>query len=334
MMTKKTVLVSGLLLFILVVAASSHANTDEEVGQKICGIELERLLTLGSLDEDILFQWVGVSADLQENIYVTDAFDYSLKKFDSAGNLKKKAGGKGQGPGEFLAPRLLAASALYLYATDQLIPGIQVFDMELNFVCRIPIKVPITDLNILEDNRIAVAPLAANAPAQICIYDAQGGLAKEFTLGQSRQGLMMDQFSFDFDDQGNFYVAYTFQDRIEKFRSDGQKIWSRTLLGNRRIKQKEISGMVVPTELTYKDVDLDSKGNVYILGGRYSENPSRDVYVLDLDGNRIATFTLPDTSHCIYIDERNHLYSRANSGVTLEKFRLCFLYRYEKKSTP
>jgi hypothetical protein len=48
-------------------------------------------------------------------------------------NLIKKTGRKGQGPGQFLAPRYLGISGELIYVTDQFKPGIQVFDKNLSY---------------------------------------------------------------------------------------------------------------------------------------------------------------------------------------------------------
>ncbi|MGB6866412.1 MAG: 6-bladed beta-propeller, partial [Candidatus Aminicenantaceae bacterium] len=90
----------GLIVVLLVVCVSSTLAS-ENASLKVT---LEEVLSVGSLDDDTLFQWVGVTVDSYGQIYVTDAMDYSLKKFDADGKLLQKAGGKGQGPGEFLAP--------------------------------------------------------------------------------------------------------------------------------------------------------------------------------------------------------------------------------------
>lgn len=289
-------------------------------------IQLEQLLTLGSLEDDLFFQWIGVNVDLSGDIYVTDSLDYSLKKISSDGNLLKKKGGRGQGPGEFMAPRLLDASENYLYVTDHLVSGIQVFDKDLQFVRRIPIQVPISDFCVLRDDEIAVAPLVINSPPQICFYNAAGRIERVMTFGQQSADLIMDQFSFIIDDHKNVYIAYTFQDKIEKFDISGSRIWSMELLGIKKVKKEKISGYVLPTKIIYKDLDIDSRGNIYILGGSFSANPSRDVYVLNPEGIQLATLTLPDTSHCIYIDDKDFLYSRANAGVTLKKYRIRYRF--------
>ena len=92
-------------------------------------VSLDEILSIGTLDDDRLFMWVGISVDENGFIYVSDGMDYSIKKFDTSGNLIKKTGRKGQGPGEFLSPRSLDLSDRSLYILDQNIPGINVFDI-------------------------------------------------------------------------------------------------------------------------------------------------------------------------------------------------------------
>jgi len=313
------------LLFTLLLASVLFSYLVSS-GKELKKISLEEVLSIGRLDDDALFQWTGVVTDSQGNIYVTDSMDYSIKKFDSRGKFVKKEGRKGQGPGEFMAPRFLDCNEKFLYASDQYVPGVQVFDKELNFKRRISIKKPISDLKILSDFRIAVASLFKDKIASIFIYTAEGELIKKFRYSEEKMPLMMELVSFDFDEDGNLYVAYTFQDRIEKFNKDEKKLWSNKLLKVKIVKRKKISSYVVPTEVVYKDVALDSSGNLFILGGHLSKNRSRDVYVISPEGKHLTTFTLSDSSHCIYIDKENFLYSRANEGVTLKKFKMHYFY--------
>lgn len=320
MLMKRFLFYSLLLAFILFVYLFS---SEKELKK----IELEEILSIGELDDNLLFQWAGIAADSQSNIYVTDAMDYSLKKFDPQGNLIKKTGGKGQGPGEFMAPRLLDCSDRFLYTTDQYVPGVQVFDRELNFVRRISIKIPISDLKILSDQRIAVATLFVDKIASILIYNTEGDLTRKFRYSERKLPLMMEMVSFDFDKDGNLYLAYTFEDKIEKFNKDKKKLWSKKLLKIKKVNKTKISSYEVPTEVVYKDVTLDISGNLLVLGGHFSKNNSRDVYVLSPEGLHLTTFTLPDSSHCIYIDGKSFLYSRANEGVTLKKYRMRYVYK-------
>ena len=287
-------------------------------------IVLEEILTIGNFDDNSLFQWVGVVADSEGNIYVTDAMDYSLKKFDAAGSLLAITGRRGQGPGEFTAPRLLDSSEQYLFVTEQYQPVIKVFDKKLQYQFHIPLEGPAGDIKVLGNDLVAVVVLSAKSESSLHFYDQKGELVKKVHFAERPSSMLMDMVSFDLDNHGNLYLAYNFADRIVKFDDSGKKVWSRNLLGIKQVKRKKISSHVVPTEIVYKDVALDQSGNLYVLGGKFSENRSRDVYVLSPDGELLSTLTLPETSHCIYIDGENYLYSRANEGVTLKKFRMVF----------
>lgn len=56
---------------------------------------------IGDLQNDVLLYPSQVKTDLEENIYVLDSGDNSVKKFTSDGKYLKKFGKKGRGPGEF-----------------------------------------------------------------------------------------------------------------------------------------------------------------------------------------------------------------------------------------
>ena len=285
-------------------------------------IVLEEVLTIGNYDDDSLFQWVGVVSDSEGNIYVTDAMDYSLKKFGADGSLLAKTGQRGQGPGEFAAPRLLDSSEQFLFVTEQYQPVIKVFDKKLHYRFHIPLEGPAGDMKALGDDLVAVAVLSAKSESHLEFYDLEGKIVKKVAFSEKPSPLLLDMVSFEVDDQGNLYLAYNFADRIVKIDDSGKRVWSKNLLGIKQVKREKISSHVVPTEIVYKDVALDQSGNIYVLGGKFSANRSRDVYVLSPDGEFLSTLTLPDSSHCIYIDRENYLYSRANEGITLKKYRM------------
>ncbi len=305
-------------LFMLLVPFCSAQGTHLEK------IVLEEVLTIGNFDDDSLFQWVGVAVDSEGTIYVTDAMDYSLKKFDASGSLLAKTGRRGQGPGEFSAPRLLDCSKQFLFVTEQYQPVIKVFDKKLRYQFHIPLVGPAGDLKVLEDGLVAVVVLSANGQSHLEFYDREGKIVRKVHFSERPSSLLLDMVSFDLDSQGNVYLAYNFVDKIVKFDDRGKKLWSKNLLGIKQVKSEKISSYLVPTEIVYKDVALDRSGNLYVLGGKFSANRSRDVYVLSPDGELLSTLTLPDTSHCIYIDGENFLYSRANEGVTLKKYRMVY----------
>jgi len=296
--------------------------------KELKGIYLKEILSIGGLENDVLYMWAWVTVDKKGNIYVTDSIDCSIKKFNSEGVLIKKAGGKGQGPGEFLAPRLIFYKEGMLYITDERKRGIEVFDEELNYKFHIPINLPIFNLNILSNGNLVVSvfPLNKNDYGKLLIYDLKGTLKDRVKYCESSNPIL-DTVKFEIDKKFNFYIIYTWKDKIEKINRKGEKLWSRSLFGKKSIKIKKIGAVKVPVEVIYKDITLDNFGNLFILTGSISKNKSRDVYVLNRDGNLLTTFTLPDSSHCIYIDKNNFLYTRADMGATLKKFLIEYEYR-------
>jgi len=285
-------------------------------------LSLEEVLSIGNFKDNVLFQWIGVSVDDDGFLYVTDGMDYSIKKFAPKGRLVRKAGRRGQGPGEFLAPRLLDCSGKYVYATDQSIPGIHVFDRNLTYLKRIPFSHPVGDLKAFADGRYAVTMCTVGHSGKVLLHDEKGSILKEYHYSDAEGPVMSDWASFDFDAQYNLYVAYNFQDRIEKFDAAGDKIWSRSILGIKKVPRKKTGPWEVPQSLVYKDLALDGCGRLYVLGGGFSRHRSRDVYVLSSEGEPQAVITLPEKSHCIHIDRHGYLYSRANDGITLKKYKI------------
>jgi len=310
----------GVLFYI-----SIFSNTfGQELAKKVV---LKEVLSIGGEEKDILFQWAGVTTDLSNNIYLTDSIDYSIKKFKEDGTLLKKAGRRGQGPGEFLAPRLIKYFDRFLYVTDQNKPGIQVFDEELNYKESIPLRVPVFDFKVLSKNLIAVSTLIPNESSKcIFFYDEKGNLKDkiEYLKLENESLSMLSIVKFEIDDKNDLYIIYTFQDKIEKFDGKGKKIWSKSLFENREMKMKKpkVSPYQLPEEVVFKDIEFDNKGNIFILAGSWSRNKSRDIYILDKKGNLLTIVTLPESTHCIHIDGQNNLYTRAGMGTILKKYRI------------
>ena len=288
-------------------------------------ISLKEEMTLGRLDDDLIYMWVGIAVDESGHIYLTDTLDYSLKKFSPTGRLVKKAGGRGQGPGEFMAPREVQIYQDFVLVTDQNIRGIQVFDRDLNFIKKIPFSHLILDMRVCGPQSIALIPIIGAGAGRLKIIDFEGQEIDEFFYEKTKK-MMLDFASISSDREGYIYLVFTFQDRIEKYNLKGEKLWTNRLLKVKSVSREKINRFEVPTRVVYKDVTLDPASRVFVLGGHYSRHQSRDVYVLDAQGRHLTTFTLPEESHAIYIDQQGFLYSRGNDGVSLRKFKIIYQF--------
>ncbi len=290
--------------------------------KKAAEICLEEIGSVGTLDDDLLFQWVGVAVDREQKLYVTDAMDYRLKKIDIQGRLLNSVGGRGRGPGQFLAPRNLVWFDGRLYVSDQYVPGLQVFDEELRYRRRIMFQQPIVDFEVISSDRVVISSLTPNKKPALYFLDGSGEPKGSLVYNDQKVPFMQESVSFCMDRRGDFYLAFSFQNRIEKWTGDGIFLWRRHPLKKVKPVRKRIGGWEVPTEVVLKDIALDSRDRIFVLGGGYSRNRSRDIYVYDSEGKPCGNLLLPEPSHCLYIDSKNNLYARANEGITLKKYRI------------
>lgn len=296
--------------------------------KEVKGIVLKEILSIGSVDDDILYEWAGVTTDPKGNIYVTDSIDCFIKKFSKDGKLLKKGGGKGQGPGEFLAPRLVRYFKNALYVNDQHIPGIQIFDDNLNYMGKIPLKVLVVDFKVINEELIALTTLTFEKTFYIYFYDRKGNLKEKvpYYTSDDINKNMLGLAKFKIDKNRNLYIVFVYQDMIKRLDMNGNQIWIKSMFKGEKSKMEKskFSRFAFPENTIYKDIEIDRNGYIYILTGSLAENRSRDVYILNSEGNYITKFTLPDTSHLIHIDSENNIYSRAGMGVTLKKCSIIF----------
>jgi hypothetical protein len=300
-------------------------------------IVLDDVLVIDEIEGGVMYQKVGVTTDSEDNIYLTDLKGDSIKKFNKIGELMKKTGRNGKGPEEFNEPSLIKYFNDKLYVTESYRPGISVFDGDLKFNSKIPIRFTVTDLNFTSGNQIAVSTLVRDRSEEgdfnfcIYLYDSAGNEKGKIVYETSKIFTMMNMINFKIDRSNNLLIAYCWKDKIEKLDRNGNLLWVKSLLGNREVRTKKIKGTKAtlseyPQETVYKAIALDTYGNLFVLGGDLSENRNRDVYVLRSDGQHLLTFTLPESSHTIHIDSKNNLYSRSENGLIVRKYALKYIY--------
>lgn len=283
-------------------------------------IKIKEALTIGNERRGIIFQWVGLTTDPENNIYITDLKDYSVKKYNSEGKFLKKAGRKGQGPGEFLTPGPIDFHDGFLYIGQIQHPGIQIFDTDLNYIKSIPINQPLISFQAVGNDQIAGSIFLGN---KIQLYDFDGKEAMAIPYVQN-EDFMLNAVEFRMFNN-NLYVCFQWKDIICKFSFTGKKIWERNILKVKKIKTKKIKNFTLPQDICFKTITSDCERNfIFVLGGHLSKNVNRDVYVLTPKGKWVDTITLPEQTHTIHIDSENFLLSRSEYGTLVKKFKLIF----------
>jgi hypothetical protein len=271
--------------------------------------------------------WVGVAADGRGCLYVTDALEASIKRFDAAGKLLGRAdwarsGGSGFGVRRY--PVDVLDGNVYVAVPDPFRSSVKVFDAGLNLRGSVGLPDPADDLQALPGGRLAYScvSLSADRAGTVRVVDLSGRLRASFSCRGENDAPALSMIDFRIDGCGELYAAFNYLDKVLKLDRRGRLLWARSLLGVVNVKTRKILFRTVPETPTFKDMALDAKGRLFILGGGYSKNRSRDVYVLDSDGRLLGTLTLPHPSHCVVVDRSGFLYARADQGMTLKKYRI------------
>lgn len=76
-------------------------NNDKRIWKKI---SIKQKIKIGSIDDETFFFPCRIRLDENDNIYILDIKDYSVKIFNNQGKFIKKFGKEGQGPGELVNP--------------------------------------------------------------------------------------------------------------------------------------------------------------------------------------------------------------------------------------
>ncbi|MFW9972453.1 MAG: 6-bladed beta-propeller, partial [Candidatus Odinarchaeota archaeon] len=98
--------------------------------------ELEENLSIGNEDNEnyMFFNLSRIAFDSEQNIFVLDAGNCRIQKFDKNGNFLQTIGRRGQGPGEFEQPRSIQfdlKNRIYVY--DSLRRNLYVFEKDGKF---------------------------------------------------------------------------------------------------------------------------------------------------------------------------------------------------------
>lgn len=290
---------------------------------------IRKVLSVGGPADDIIYMIAGLATDGKGNVFVLDSMDCSIKKIDKSGRLIKRAGQRGQGPGEFMAPHIIKLYENTLFVYDLGLSCIHVLDEDLNYLSSSHLPFPITDMEALSSERLFVHSFILANPLKISVWDL-----KENPSGQSNSvedigNALGKGLKFAVDEDENIFVCSVFEDLVEKYDRNHQKLWSQSLMGGIKAKTETRNipaGMTaLPLEMIYKDIELDMSGRVFVLLGHIGPNRSRKVFILDgKSGRQEGSFFLPEPSHFIHIDFENNLYARINEGTGYAKYTIAY----------
>ncbi len=213
-------------------------NPSEPVYGEIL-LDLEEDLSIGREDNSnyVFYNAWSLALDNNENIYVLDAGNQRIQKFDSNGQYLQTVGKKGQGPGEFERPeKFFIDSQNNLYVLDS--QKIKIFDSGGNSVKNITLQSAVSDFYINKKGDIfgLITISAEESKRAVVKLDSSGkivGTIAEFpdvkSVGRRQEGggsrfkvyhIYSPRLCLSPIDEQKFYYAYALD--YELFVADDQ----------------------------------------------------------------------------------------------------------------
>ena len=209
--------------------------------------------TSGSTDGQFLTPR-GMATDAAGNVYVADAGNTRVQKFDNNGVFVLKFGIPGDVPGGFVTPSGVAVSPSGdIYVSDEFTNKISKFDASGTFQFRwLAGSFPTTATGVAVDSagNVYVSDSANN---RVLKFTSTGTLITSWGSGGSGNGQFSGPQGLAIDSADNVYVADTGNNRIQKFTSIGGFItkWGTVGSGNGQFTSPF-------------GVSADSSGNVFV----------------------------------------------------------------------
>jgi tripartite motif-containing protein 71 len=258
----------------------------------------------------------GITADSNDNIYVSDSSHHRIQKFDSFGNFITKWGSYGTGDGQLYYPEGMAIdSNNNVYVADSYNHRIQKFDSSGNFLTKWgsngsgdgqfskPFGVAVDS-----NNNIYVADTYNN---RIQKFDSSGNFLTKWGSYGTGNSQFKYAYGVGIDSSNNVYVVDRSNNRIQKFDSSGNFLtkWGSSGSGDgqfnypRRIAADVNNNIYITDTSNQRIQKFDSSGNFITKWGSsgsgdgqfnspydITSDSNNNVYVTDSTNQRVQKF--------------------------------------------
>jgi len=274
-------------------------NGDEGKWGKDSKISLELVKTLGDInaeDENIAFYMpVDIVFDAQGNWYILDSGNHRIQKFTPEGQYLDTIGSQGQGPGEMSYPVSLDINADgNLVVSDPNNQRVQILKpdgKELKTI-RMP-QGKVGASRVLTSGQMVMNASGGfimmgmgeedkdkELPKLMKIIDLEGKTQKEFGTQHDYKNMMLNRMGnatlFAVDKDNNIYLAFPFQNRIEKYSPEGKLLWKSdrelnySMAPPKNKGKREVSGGNVRIQAPQMNrctngVAVDEKGRIWVV---------------------------------------------------------------------
>ena len=242
-----------------------------------------------------------IAFDSFKNMYVIDATNYLIQKFDSNGNFILNWGSEGKQDGQFKCPYGIAVdSNNHVYVTDSCNQRIQIFDTDGKFISKwgkpgsgeghllSPAGIILdSDQNVyvVDDSRSSIQKFTKDGKF-IAIWKTENDdVCKQYGATEKYEACKIGISGIAIDSNGDFFTIKRLSNLLEKISSEGVSIAKWKLTDN------ENNQVIYP-----EDIAVDSLGNLYI-----TSEGAPFLYKYSGDGKFITKWLRKDMSHPFFI---------------------------------
>ncbi len=326
------ILTAYLVLFSGAPYVTSGESPEAEKLKPTLKVNLQEVLRIGDGAQFIRIEEVCV--DRQGNIYVSDSYQYAVKKFSSAGKLLKEFGKRGGGDNEFQGfPYKIIRTHDTLGIVERGLSRIRMYLPDFTFVKSFSAPGGIVDAVMDMRGRalVNIIPVSGMRDDLLLLLDNSGAILSRIYLSDTRSEPVLNMVHLGVDSKNDFVVAHRFLNNVTLYSDGGNVMWSFTIPGlpAQSTMEKSTNPIVpaMPEADLIADLAVDTRTDRYfLLGGKYSPHPNRDVYVYDNRGVWLSTFILPEKSGILTIDEMGYLYTRESERTIVKKYRIAYVY--------
>jgi hypothetical protein len=261
-------------------------------------------------DENLAFNMPNdLAEDSRGNIYIADSSNARIQKFTKEGTFVASLGRKGQGPGEFASIRALSIDAddrLYAFDASQRRLTILTADGKEVRTIRF-VKGALSGMRLMKDGTFLAGVPLSSGPREgvvsptilLKVIDDQEAVRAEFgqpvDFGEPVTNQVGNSIHFAVGTDGCPVATFSYQNRVEKYGTDGKIVWSadRPLNFDTKVIEKGKFERTA-TSSVYKGptmnrcsqgVAVDGAGRVWVVTYRRQIRPE-EVIRISMSGNQ------------------------------------------------
>lgn len=292
-------------------------------------VSLEYAKNIGDLesdDDNVLFYMPSdIAVDEDGNVYVLDSGNHRIQKFDREGNFLASLGRHGQGPGEFQYPQSIDISAGgNIYVADSGNQKIHIlkpdgtFDKDIRISDEAPGIIRIRNGKLIQGKGASMFSIQMGMmnqdeelPKLIRVLDTAAEVQNEFGEQKDFKDFLVNRmgnrYHFFVDKEGYVYLAFDYQNRIEKYTPEGKILWRSDRDLNYDVSAPKAKGsrsgsggtMVVrmpEMNRVSSGIAVDDKGRVWVITNRRQikedEKVETNVSVSMMGGQRSTNYSV------------------------------------------